>query len=446
MANLTSKIGFSAVVITPTQPDIPLGGYFVRYSTGVHDEIYVRTVYLASKGEEVFIIACDVLAFYHVFVKRMRKRINRHTGVKEKNILICALHDHSAPDTVGLEGIGGFLKYTLTKDWFRIMEKNIIKSAILAKKNAKPGKIGVKSKLLDRSEKLIINRRYPRREIKYPLYTVKITRENSSDASIINYPCHGTTLNRDNTLISAEWPGYMIKKLEKKFQPHFSMFVNGPCGDINPYLFPEHWDIDKIDVELYFEKSYYHYNALCSYQHTKRIGEKLADHVIELFKEIKTKEIENIKVYTKTIEIPVNYNFSNLKFLDRLLIIFKMGLFKLLKIYNRTNVSYFSYIEKNKELYVRTELQLIKINDDMLIIAVPAELFSEIGEELIEKSPIKNTIIIELANDIIGYVFPLNECNKGGYEVFGLASFSGILAGTYIKNKILKMYEELAKD
>ena len=443
---MISKIGFCAIKITPQQDltKIPLGGYYVRYATGVHDDIYVRTIYMAA-DEELFIIACDLLALFGKFIRRMKKEINRYTGVKESNILICALHDHSAPDTLGLEGFRGLVKYTLRGDWFPKIENDIVKSTILAKKLAKPCKIGIQSRFLGQFEKLVINRRHPRKEMKYNLSVFKITEGEDLRASIINYACHGTTLNRDNRLISAEYPGYLIRKLEK-FEPHFSMYLNGPCGDINPYLFPEHWDFKKIDLDHYLSGSYADYNALCSYKHTERIGERLADHAIELLGTTATQAIEKIQILTKKIEIPVSYAYPKLNFRDQFGIWAKNGLLKLLSAYNRSNISYFSYLKKNKELFVQSEVQLIKINEDILIVAVPAELFSELGEELVEKSPVKNTIIVELANDAIGYVFPLNECVFGGYEVFGLASFAGITAGTYLKNKIIKMYEQLNFD
>jgi len=445
--NLSSKIGFSAMKITPEQDlaKIPLGGYYVRYATGIHDDIYVRTIYMAA-NEEILIIACDLLALFGKFIKRMKMEIHRYTGVKEANILICALHDHSAPDTLGLEGFRGLVKYTLRGDWFPAIESTIVKSAIEAKKSAKPRQIGIQSKFLGQGEKLVINRRHPRKEMKYNLSVLKVTDEEGIKASIINYACHGTTLNQDNRLISAEYPGYLIRRVEKTFEPHFSMYLNGPCGDINPYLFPERWNIEKIDFESYLSGDYAKFNALCSFKHTERIGKRLAAHAIELLGSIATREIENIQVLTKTTEIPVSYTYPKMSFKDRLGIWVKNGLLQLLSAYNRSNINYFSYLRKKKELFVQTELQLILINKEILIIAVPAELFSELGEELIKKSPAKHTIIVELANDVIGYVFPLTECEFGGYEVFGLASFAGITAGTYLKNKIVQMFRQLKLD
>jgi len=444
---LTSLIGFSALKITPEETHIPLGGYYVRYSTGVHDDVFVRILYMATGEEEIFIIACDLLSFFGRIVEQLRNRINYQTGVKAENILICALHDHSAPDINGLEGLNGFLKNTLNVEWFREIKVKIIKSAILAKKNATVGKIGFKSKILDMSEKLVINRRHPRRPLKYPLSVWKVTSNGTLKGSIINYACHGTTLNASNKLISAEYPGYLIRKLEKQFAPHFSMYLNGPCGDINPYLFPIKWNLEKVDLDAVFAGSYGSYNDFCSYEHTERIGEGLADQAISLMNETTTKDIEKIQVINEKIEIPVDFNYPNKKFKDFLSTFFiKKLLLKLEKAYNRSNISYLSFIEKKGKLYAKTEIQLIKINDDMLVIGIPAEAFSEIGEELVKKSPTKNTVIVELANDFIGYIFPLNEIKYGGYEVDGIPNLGGMLPGTYIKNRILKLFEKLSND
>ncbi len=444
MEYLASKVGFSALKITPKQTNIPLGGYFVRYSTGVHDDIYVRCLYLAA-DEEVLIIACDLLGFYGKFVQRMRYRIHKQTGIKPDHILICALHDHSAPDTIGLEGIKGFLKYTLRAKWYRAIEDKIVKSAILAKQKAEVSMIGVSSKVLDIKEKVVINRRHPKNPLQYPLSVLKVTNGGAIRGALINYACHGTTLNRDNQLISAEYPGYLLKKVENTFGANpFAMYINGPCGDINPYLFPEAWAFEDIDFDFYLEGDFGNFNALCGYNHTQRIGEILADHAIQLLEHTATKPIDTIRVLTKSVEIPVDFNSPHLKFMERLqLMLIKQGLFKLLKGYNRSNVSYFSFVTKNKKTYVQTEVQFIQINDDILIIGIPAEVFSEIGDELLRKSPIKNTIIACLANDWIGYVFPLKECQYGGYEVFGLPNFAGILAGTIIKNTILRLFKQL---
>ncbi|MHA1785847.1 MAG: neutral/alkaline non-lysosomal ceramidase N-terminal domain-containing protein [Candidatus Helarchaeota archaeon] len=440
--SLNSRVGFSAIKITPKENGIPLGGYYVRYSTGIHDDVYVRSLYLTDGTNEVLLISTDLVSLYSVFVQQMRRKIHEKTIIPERNIMICCLHDHSSPDTNGLTNTKGYLKYTLNPDWFKIIRKKIILSAIQAKKNALPAKLGVKQ--VPPLERLVVNRRHPLRPLNYKLNFIKICDPNDDLLGIIaNYAIHGTTLNARNLLISAEYPGYMIRKLEKDFPKSFAMYLNGPCGDINPNLFPKDIPYEKIDFDYYFEGEYSKFNELAHYGHTKHIGEALATNIINNLEDVDCSDIKEIKVIQKEIKFPVIISHPKMTLTDRILAKVKLVLFKFLKFYNRSNFSYFNYEFIKGKPWIKTEIQLIRINSDILIVALPVELFSGIGEEIVKKSPFKHTIIVELANDYVGYVYPIDECEYGGYEIFGIASFVGIGAGFYIKNKVLKMFEEI---
>jgi len=437
-----SKVGFSAINITPKETGIPLGGYMVRYSTGVHDDIHVRSIYLSDGSNEVLLISTDLLMLYGIFVSQMREIINKETGVPKENILISSLHNHSSPDSLGLTGLKGFLKYTLRENWFKEVRKKIIKSAVIAKKNAENGLIGAAQ--VPVSERIAINRRHPKRDLHYKLTILKFNNlKNELIGLSSNYAMHATTLSGKNLLVSAEYAGYLNRKLEKRFSNVFSNYFNGPCGDLNPNLFPKDKPYEEIDFDYYFSGEYGHFNDLAGYHHTKYLGEKLADMVIENVNKINVQEIKSIKVQSRIIEFPVIAKHPKMKLIDRILGKIKIVLFKFLTKYNRSNGSYFSYFLKKGKLHVRTELQLIKINEDIMIIAVPVELFSELGDEMVKKSPIKNTFVVGYANDFIGYVYPISECEHGGYEIFGLASFAGITAGDLIKKKVFEMIKEI---
>ena len=54
---------------------------------------------------------------------------------------------------------------------------------------------------------------------------------------------------------------------------------------------------------------------------------------------------------------------------------------------------------------------------DASIVALPGEIFVELGLEIKEKSPFKHTLVLALANNSIGYI-PNKEAFKyGAYEV-----------------------------
>jgi hypothetical protein len=63
------------------------------------------------------------------------------------------------------------------------------------------------------------------------------------------------------------------------------------------------------------------------------------------------------------------------------------------------------------------EVQVFKIGADTAIVALPGEIFCELGMLIRQRSPFRNTMIVELANDSIGYVPTLRAFKEGSYEV-----------------------------
>ena len=63
----------------------------------------------------------------------------------------------------------------------------------------------------------------------------------------------------------------------------------------------------------------------------------------------------------------------------------------------------------------KVEVMAIRIGD-VAIVGLPGELFCEFGMEIKKCSPAKHTIVIELANDAIGYIPTEEAFEQGGYE------------------------------
>ncbi len=91
-----------------------------------------------------------------------------------------------------------------------------------------------------------------------------------------------------------------------------------------------------------------------------------------------------------------------------------------------------------------TWVQAIAIGD-VAMVGVPAEFFTKLGMDLKRRSPFKNTVVVELANDWIGYT-PDREAHKlGGYQVWtGFHSYAEPGTGERIVDEAVKMLEELA--
>ncbi|NVM03133.1 MAG: neutral/alkaline non-lysosomal ceramidase N-terminal domain-containing protein [Candidatus Helarchaeota archaeon] len=435
-----SNIGFSEVKITPKAKSVPMGGYApTRYSTGVHDELFARAMYFSDGKEETIIISVEVVCIYYRFIQRMRKKISEKTGVRPENILISSHHNHSGPDTLGLFDIKGFFTPTFNLKMMTQIELKIVKSAVLAKKNAKPGKIGLEKRIFEK--RVMLNRRDPQKDTKYDLSVLRVNSDDGEMRGLLtNYACHVTTLPRDNTLLTGEFPGYLVRRIKDLTKNKvFSMYTNGPCGDLNPNLYPENEPFHLITKERLSKSSYGEFNRLGNYKTTIRIGYSLGESALEIAKTINCSEIKDIKVVSKIINIPLKdmmEDNSRKSIMRHISFIFKKLLITTLLNYNRSNMSYVSFVKKRGNWYFQTELQAIKIND-ILILSVPGELFVDLGKKVISKSPIKKTFIIELGNDWIGYLYPPEEYFRGGYET-GIVSFSPV-AGIYVYNKMLNL-------
>jgi hypothetical protein len=65
---------------------------------------------------------------------------------------------------------------------------------------------------------------------------------------------------------------------------------------------------------------------------------------------------------------------------------------------------------------MRTEVQVLRIND-VVLAAMPAEVFVAVQLMLKEKSPSPYTVVVGCANDVLGYVPTREAFAEGGYEV-----------------------------
>ena len=62
-------------------------------------------------------------------------------------------------------------------------------------------------------------------------------------------------------------------------------------------------------------------------------------------------------------------------------------------------------------------VQVFTLGNDTAIVGLPGEIFSELGFAIKNQSPFRNTIVVELANDSIGYVPTRKAFAEGSYEV-----------------------------
>jgi hypothetical protein len=269
--------------------------------------------------------------------------------------------------------------------------------------------------------------------------------DNSLIGFIINYACHPTTLSNRNYKLSADFPGRIIYKIDQLTNDQVkTVYFNGPSGDLNP-ITTSGTELEKIDKD----KSLI-YDQLGTYEHTEKIGDKVAEEALKLANSISEQEYiisTEIDAFKLKILIPhkdAKY-YSKVWFSNKLKwVVKKYFLMKIAKFEKKsTNFPFFTIERKHLKKFARTLVQFINIKTiegkSCGIVTVPGELFEEIGKKFLKESPNleENTFIFQNCQDWIGYLFSLKiYTEEGGYEPF--MCFSP-LCGAYIEDRTRKL-------
>jgi hypothetical protein len=95
---------------------------------------------------------------------------------------------------------------------------------------------------------------------------------------------------------------------------------------------------------------------------------------------------------------------------------------------------------------VKLKLQAIRIGE-LGIVAIPAEVFTEIGLEIKRRSPLKPTFTISLANGWNGYLPTPQQHELAGYETWrARSSYLEVGASPKIVETVLALLKELAAE
>ena len=109
-------VGVGSQVITPEEPEgvviagfggVITGAIFVgsmRYATGVHDDIWARTVAITkpATGKTILLQSLDLVGLSQIDINPVKRRIEEELGVPVENITIASTHNHMGPDAFGI--------------------------------------------------------------------------------------------------------------------------------------------------------------------------------------------------------------------------------------------------------------------------------------------------------------------------------------------------------
>jgi len=441
------KIGLAEVSYNPPVGLDLVGNYRGDdyASRGVHDSLYARAIVFENKkNEKVALLSVDICKIPRESIEMMRTYIASNSDIRSGNILIHSTHTHSGPKSdLSAPHALGYLTRAAS-------------AVIIADKNLKSGRISVgnvqensvsfnrRQKYLDGTTRMSWEKLNADSVSGYlgpidpELITISIEQEGVPTGAIINFGCHATTLTGNNWLYSADYPGYIAKKLKKEQGEKFiPLFFNGCCGNV---------------TQVNYKKGF-----IDTYEECQRIGDVLGTASLNAFKK---------SVYTKGSEIVVSNEMVPLKRItiteeqmnwSRQIMedVEKNGMppFQPDGIPDAQFAKQWIEMHKTQNMVDSLEVMAVRIGD-IAFVGMPGEMFSEFGMDIKKRSPFKNTVVIELSNDSRKY-FPtrisFTQGPKGfkpmitGYETTPGSTLYEIGSGEKLVESAIKQLNKLMK-
>ncbi len=436
-------LGFNKTIVTPTdykQYEYYSAGYAGGCRcTDVLDDMYVRSVWLddnSGKGG-IFLSVIDCVGMSNHDVLDIRQKLAFFLkNINCRGVNIIFTHCHSAVDT---QGLWGKLPKTGRVDHYMELLKNKIAASITQAYAARRegrlfwGDIKTEGLLEDTRAPMVFDDKLTKITFKPD--------DGAASVTLVHFAVHPEVLGGNNPLISADFPAYMGKVLEERTGGEFVYFT-GAIGGL----------ITCPGLDDIFN------NRVDNVETCKSYGFKAAEFALSIDNE---KEITpSLEYVNRNIRIPV----SNIKFV----LARKAGLI--------SN----DVIKVKGEQYkycVPSELGYLSLGNEVNIMLVPGELYSEIamggyldsthsatgkemtGGTIFEMMPDGKKLIFGLCNDEVGYIIPDNDfflhprlpyisigIDRFGEDHYEETNSIGKYAAQTILNESRNLFNERRKD
>lgn len=419
--------GVAQVDITP--PDDYF--HYRGIGTGVHDPLYAKAIVWGRGDQRFSLVVCDLLWIERELSTQIRSLVSQEIQIPSSRIIVAGTHSHTGPAYhLNMQELNSALRPASSippttsegisyPEW---LAKSIARAVIEADKastqvNIHAGVVSV--------DNLAFNRRFILTDgtvrfnagvgnpaivkaagpVDTEMGIIWITRasDNKPLGCISSFGLHADTFG--GTEFSADYPGFLARALRTDFGEDFvSIFGAGACGDIN-----------HVDVKGGKRLS------------SAEIGDKLAvaikdevadmqkfDHaVLDSDAEFVYAPLQHFSDEELAWALPESQDslYKESAFLTRRRAVKIRSLHRM----QSTGEAIPPTIGKGPWT-IPLEVQVFRIGDDVAIVGLPGEIFTELSMAIKKASPFKTTLVVELTNSHIAYVPTEKAFRQGSYE------------------------------
>lgn len=423
-------------------------------TTYIHDELHARALVLDDGKSKLAIIVCDSCMIPREVITDAKRLIRERSQLEPDHVLISATHAHSCPTA------GSVFQSDPDPDYLKFLAVRIADSAQRALNNLEPAKIGWGA---GKNAEQVFNRRWKMKpgtipadpfgktndrarmnpgvanpdlvepagptDPEVPVISVR-SKSGRPIALLANYSLHyvgGVGAGH----ASADYFGAFADRTKQLIEgdrldpPFVAMMSNGTSGDINNINFREARQPSP------------------PYGRIKLVADELATEAVRVANSLEYHDAITLDARAADLKLGVRQpNSEELAAAEATLARAKKGsdLSTLPELYARESVLLSKFPKQ-----VDVNVQALRIGG-LAVVAIPCEVFVEIGLKIKAESPIKPAFTIELANGYNGYLPTKEQHEMGGYETWrARSSYLEVDAASKITSKALELLQELKK-
>ncbi len=420
------RLGTAAVKITPPDGTPIAGPSVARGSEGVLDDVYAKAAVLDDGKTKIALVVCDLSAVPRGIVSQARRIIAQKTGIPAAHVMISATHTHTGPSPFGS---GPYVKQLtpwiaqaveeandrLTAARISYASRNEPDISFIRRFWMKDGTVGWNPGKLNPNIIRPIGRIDPQVNVVYAE-----TADQKPLLTYVNFANHLDTTG--GTRISADFPATLALRLaDYRGLEMMTIFSNGACGNIN------HTDVNWAVRQT-------------SPEEAKRLGIILAADVLKSYMHMKKVEDVALRVRSKMVQLPLaKHTDEELRRAREILA--QSG--SKATFYERVKANRIVDVAAVKGRPIKVEVQVVTLGSDIAWVALPGEIFVELGLSVKAASPFRQTNVVELANGGFYYIPHRSAYAEGQYEVFSARHAKG--SGEMLVEAAIELLGELHK-
>jgi neutral ceramidase len=413
------EIGVAVVDITPPVGYRMSGYFYERLSTGVHNPLFARAIAF-RQGNQTFVWTfCDLLGVPVSVTAPVRTSATVQTGIPRENIFVAATHCHTGPLYFGPlrdffhaqamehEGLDEHeaIDYPaeLTQKLLTVISGAVAAVApteVLISVAEQPGLAFNRRYFMKNGSvttnpgKLNPNIERPAGPTDADLTLLQFRREGRPFAGLTLFALHLDTTG--GTEFAADFPYYLQRDLRAAFGPDYdSIFAIGACGDVN------HFDVS-------------HDRPQKGHAESERIGSTIAATALQALESAKPLSSPALAAMATTVAVPLQ-KYTPAEVVAARESLSKVGTREMPMLDQVSAVKVVGIDDYGVE-DLPMDVQAFRLSDDVAAVAIPGELFVELGLAIKQRSPFATTLVFELSNDYPGYIPTRRGFAEGSYE------------------------------